>query len=239
MSDFLRQLDILNPSEIICPVTIIGLGGIGSPTALELAKMGFRKMTLFDPDRVEAHNRPNQLFRKKDEADPSDEEGSGRLKVEAMKEIIGEFAEWCSVTAIAEQFEGQLPLEGIIISGLDHMEMPTGENNEERRFWGRKEVWQKIRNNINVPLYIDGRIGGEIVQVFTVRPNQWEDIETYEETLFSDTEAMELLCTAQGIIYTGFGIASFIAAQTKKWLKQESYPFSMTYNFRNGQLICE
>lgn len=37
-------------------VVIVGLGAIGSPVAVELAKAGIRKMTFVDPDRIKAGN---------------------------------------------------------------------------------------------------------------------------------------------------------------------------------------
>lgn len=233
-ANFLRQIDILSPSDMLYPITIIGVGGIGSPTALGLAKLGFGAMTLYDPGRVETHNRPNQLFRKQDELDEEDEECRGRFKVAAMKEIIGEFAEWCEVNAMAEQFEGQHALEGIVISAVDHMEV-----DEETKAWGRKEIWQRVRYNVNVPLFIDGRLGGETVQVYTVRPCRLEDVEYYEETLFLDEEAIPLPCTEQSIIYSGFAIAAIIAQRVKKWLKNEPHSLALTYHLGSDRLLLD
>jgi len=214
---FLRQLAILSPSEIPYPVTIIGLGGIGRPVAETLAEMGCREITLWDPDRVEEHNRPNQAYRKKD---------ISKLKVKATKEIIQEFAEWCEVTVVPEKFAGQRPLEGIVISAVDTME-------------SRMKIWKAVRYNLNVPLYIDGRIGGEIVQVFTVKPCQIEDIEAYEQTLFPDKEAAQLACTAQQIIYVGKMIGGLIALQFKKWLKKQNYHHEITFDLVTMTLLLD
>lgn len=201
--NYTRQLDILGPGDIIFPVTIIGCGGIGCITAVSLAKLGCPDITLMDDDMVEDHNLPNQFFRICD---------LGKPKVIACKEIIKDFSPDCQVTAITEKFDGSQSLSGIIISGLDTMS-------------ARKMVWEKVKYNIDVPLYIDGRLGGEIMQVFTVRPCQIEDVEFYEdeENLFPDEEAVQLPCTARAIMYTGFGIACLIGSQMKKWLRGEVY----------------
>lgn len=215
--NFLRQLDILNPELIIYPVTIVGAGGIGSPTAFLLSKMGCKNITLYDFDTVEEHNRPNQIFRAQDE---------GKSKTEAMKEIIGDFAEWCEINTISEKIEEKTSLSGIVISAVDSMK-------------SRKTIWESARYNTDVPLYFDGRIGGEFIEVYIVRPCRIDDVEEYEDSLFSDEEADERPCTEQGIIYTGMGVAVHIAAQLKKWLKGEECNRRIAYDFKKGILILE
>ena len=199
MDDYLRQLGFYDPNKDLNPkITIIGCGGIGSPTAVTLANMGIGEIHLMDFDTVEEHNRPNQGYRKRDIGEP---------KVEALKEIIKEFSEDCSVTAINEKFVDQ-DLSGVVIMAVDNME-------------AREIIWEKVKWNPNVMLCIDGRLAGEYLEVFTIRPNRLEDIEYYEARLFSDDEAAELPCTAKGIIYIGGMISSLVANQIKRWAKEE------------------
>lgn len=209
--NFLRQLDILDPNMVAFPVALIGCGGIGSPTALALAKMGIGRITLIDPDSVEEHNLPNQLFRLFD---------TGQKKVFAAKDMLADFSP-SDVTAVPDRFEGQTPLSGIVISGVDSMK-------------SRQMIWDSVKWNLDVPLYIDGRIGGEIIQILTVRPSQIEDIEFYEDpdNLFPDSEAAELPCTRRGIIYTGFASAALICSQLKKWIKSEKYPRKISFDLK-------
>ena len=82
--EFLRQLDLVSPDTLDLPIHLIGCGGIGSFTALVLSKMGVQHLHLYDPDGIEEHNLPNQLFRLRD---------VGRSKVEALQEILQEFAD--------------------------------------------------------------------------------------------------------------------------------------------------
>jgi molybdopterin-synthase adenylyltransferase len=212
--DYTRQIGILDPDSIIFPVTLIGCGGIGSPTALMLAKLGCPKLTLIDPDRVEKHNLPNQLFPLAD---------LGQLKVEASRRVIEQFSD-CQVAVIPEFFGRKISAEGIVISGVDSMQ-------------SRKIIWRRIKYNINVPLYIDGRIGAEIIQVFTIRPSRIEDIELYEDYLFSDKKAAELPCTERAIIYTAFSIAGLIGAQLKKWLKKEDYQPRISFDLKTMSIV--
>lgn len=213
--NFQRQLDILDPDMIVYPVTVIGLGGIGRPVSETLAEMGCKNLTLYDPDSVEEHNRPNQAYQKED---------IGKLKVDATKEIINQFAEWCETLTVAERFEGQRPLEGIVISGVDSMK-------------SRQVIWQAVRYNLNVPLYIDGRIGGEYMQIHAVRPCRLEDIESYEKTLYSDENASRAPCVRQNIIYVGKIIGGLIALQLKKWLKQEQYNRRIDFDLKTLKIL--
>ncbi len=52
--------------------------------------------------------------------------------------------------------------------------------------------------------------------MYTVRPADPDHVRFYERTLYSDDEAWQLPCTAQAIVYTGFGIASLVAGQVKR-----------------------
>ena len=81
--DLSRQQDLIDPDQLDVPITVVGCGGIGSFVVLTLAKMGCRALTVYDDDRVEPHNIPNQAYRLAD---------VGRLKVEALAELVREVA---------------------------------------------------------------------------------------------------------------------------------------------------
>ncbi len=61
-------------------IAVIGLGGLGSPAALALARSGVARLGLFDGDRVELHNLPRQTLY----ADAD----IGRLKAEVAAETV-------------------------------------------------------------------------------------------------------------------------------------------------------
>ena len=56
-------------------VLVVGAGGLGCPASLALARAGVERLTLADPDRVEASNLPRQLWHRASDV--------GRLKVES------------------------------------------------------------------------------------------------------------------------------------------------------------
>jgi molybdopterin/thiamine biosynthesis adenylyltransferase len=191
------------------PVTMIGCGGIGSFSALALAKMGCTHLTVYDDDRVEEHNIPNQLYR------PCD---IGQLKVICLAEIIKDFT-GTAVDARPDRVQGQR-LQGIVVSGVDSMEA-------RRRIWDRS-----IRYKAGVTAYIDARMGAEVARIYTVHPADPDDIRFYERTLYSDDDAMQVPCTAQAIIYNCFGIASLVAGQVKRVTIGEACPFEIIFDQR-------
>lgn len=195
--EFWRQLDIVRPGELP-HVSIVGVGGIGGVTALTLAKMGVQNLTVYDDDKVESHNLPNQLYRIND---------IGLSKVVALQGICKEFA-GVDVAVVAERLNGHA-INGVIVSGVDSMN-------------SRKEIWERIKFNVNVPLYVEGRMGAEVMRIYSVNPCLPTDVEMYGGTLYDDNEAIEAPCTARAIVYTGFAIAAVIASQIRKFAKGEA-----------------
>jgi molybdopterin/thiamine biosynthesis adenylyltransferase len=212
--DYWRQVALVRPEDLDFPVTIIGAGGIGSPLALALTKMGCRRMTLYDPDVVEPHNLPNQLYRLRD---------VGRPKVAALADLLCEFAS-PDVRPIQDAVTGQT-LTGVVISGVDSME-------------AREQIWrQSIRYRAAIPLYIDARMAAQVCRLLTVRPVDPDDVRWYETTLFADDQALEEPCTAQAIIYTTFGLAGFVANQIKRHAQSEAYDRDLLFDFATLSLL--
>lgn len=191
---FQRQSDIVKPEDLEVPITVIGAGGIGSPTVFMLTKMGCSDVTVYDPDKVEIHNLPSQLYRKED---------LDKLKVDALKQIVQSFND--VELKIKPEFYIAQKLSGIVISAVDKMTE-------------RKKIWQRVKLNPRVKLYIDARMGGEVARVYSICPYDKADIEMYEKTLYSDEESQQVPCTAKAIIYNVFGIAWIIGSTVKKFV---------------------
>ncbi len=200
--DFWRQLGIVTPSELAFPINIIGAGGIGSPTALFLAKMGCSNISIMDDDVIEAHNFPNQMFRLEDIDKP---------KAFALAELLHSFT-GIHASSNQERFDSQ-DLSGVTVVCVDNME-------------SRNKIWKKARLNMQVPLLIDGRMGGQIAQVFAVNPCDPTHIKSYEELLYTDEESVEIPCTEQAIIYNTLMIASIICNFVKCFAKREALPLN-------------
>ncbi len=193
--DYQRQLDIFNPGEFEnMRTTIVGCGGIGSFAAIAIAKLGLN-LALWDGDKVEPHNVPNQFFPHK---------AIGMNKAEALGRLVKSFSD-VDVEVFPKMWEGET-LSGVIVVAVDSMQ-------------GRRKIWEQVKSSPDVPLLVDGRIGGEFVRVIAIRPvNDAFIFDWYERTLVDDEDAVDFPCTARAVIYVGFQVAATITACIKQFL---------------------
>ena len=194
---YMRQLGIFNPSDHpTAHVTFVGVGGIGSFAAFAAGKLGIPSITLIDPDTVEKHNQPNQMY---------DSGDVGVPKVEALNGWMDERATFDNVAADKDTTYKQ----GVVVSGLDSMA-------------ARSEVWQGIKMNPSIERYIDARIAGQLILIYSFVPYDPEACDKYEATLHSDDEAEPASCTARGIIDVGFAVGSLITRQLRQHYAREA-----------------
>ena len=206
--DFSRQKGIFDPKLYQTQINLIGVGALGSFIALSLAKMGLNKISVWDGDKVEEHNLPNQFYRREDLEE---------FKAYALEDIIWKFA-GVKIKAHPEHYRNQ-PLAGIVISAVDSMD-------------ARKDIWVQIRRQRAIEFYLDVRMGGEVATIYAVKPS-WER-EFYEKNLYTSDEALHLPCTEQSIIYTVLGVACASANIVKKYLCGEKYPKELFIDFKLG-----
>ncbi|HEX6513731.1 MAG TPA: ThiF family adenylyltransferase [Chloroflexota bacterium] len=212
--DYWRQLDLVSSEQLDFPITLIGAGGIGSPLALALAKMGCPRLALYDPDTVEAHNLPNQIYRLND---------VGRPKVAALADLLREFAPL--ELDVRQERVSEQALRGVVISAVDSMA-------------SRQDIWHGcVRYKPAVPLYVDARMGAEVCRVFTVNPADPDDVTAYEATLHGDGDAAEDPCTAQAIIYNTFAVAALVANQVKRHACDEALERDVILDFATLTLL--
>ncbi len=202
--DYSNQTDIFDPAQHAWPLTIIGLGGIGSQLALKAAKLGVSGLVLYDDDLVERHNLPYQMYR------PCD---IGLSKAEATAEILREYG-YANVTAHQGRVDETTRLSGVVISGVDSMA-------------SRHAIWASVQFNPEVLLYMDGRIGGEHVQLYTLNPCDPDAIDRYEATLFSDAEAAPLPCAARAVIHPAMDVAMRMLTQLTNFTRGRLVPFNV------------
>ena len=208
-----RQLDIVPLDRLQkAHVTVIGVGAVGSFTCFVLAKMGIGKIIVYDHDTVTEHNLPNQLFRIAD---------VGRQKVVALKEMIRQF-HGVNVKARGKYIDQ--PLKGIVIVAVDSMD-------------ARIAIWERVKYNPSVELFIDSRMGAEVARIFSMRPADPGDVARYENTMHPSSEAIQKRCTAKATIYCACGLAAMICAKVKKHLAGDPFHKSITIDFRQSILL--
>ena len=152
-------MSIVNNDKLSIPITIIGAGAVGSFVCLTLAKMGCTDITVYDDDDIDTHNISNQFYREQD---------CGNSKVESLKAIIKEFDN-IDIKIVSKKYKNQ-SLEGIIISAVDSMSV-------------RNDIWKNIKYNPSIKLFIDGRMGAEVMRIYTVKPHDKDEIKFFEKYL--------------------------------------------------------
>ena len=214
--DHWRQSDIVTPKDLGIPIIIIGAGGIGSPTALALAKMGCQNITVYDDDKVEPHNLPNQMYRVSD---------LEKFKVDALAEICKDYAD---VNIKTEQrrvaYDEVTGMNGIVVCAVDSMEV-------------RHELWKGAKYNVSIKLYIDSRMSSEFSRTYSLNPTIPSSISKYEATLVSPDKVLPMPCTNKAIIYNVFMISSLICNQIKKFIRKEEVPFELMMDLQSLTLM--
>lgn len=167
-------------------IMIGGAGGIGSWLTFFLTRAGF-KPSVYDFDIIEEHNLGGQLFRKQD---------VGKNKVTALYQIIKDY---CGeeINTFTDKIDEDSPTHHFMFSAFDNMK-------------ARKdlfEVWkQSIEGCPVTPIFIDGRLTMEQLQIFCVTPATMDEYEN--EHLFDDSEVEDAPCTMKQTSHSAAMIAS-------------------------------
>lgn len=215
-ADYQRQTGIVDIQEFRDnSIAIVGCGAIGSYVATSLAKMGLTKFCLYDFDKVEPHNLPNQFFKEKD---------IGKLKVDATIDAMFDFNRDVEIHAFRNKVEdAEFPLDAkIVISCVDDMET-------------RKYIFNKCKKDVQ--LFIDCRMGGLQGQIYSIDMTKKREIKNYEKTLFNNDEAAPERCTERSIIFTVLGIASMVCNQIVKVFKGETIRNYIVLDYSVPQLF--
>ena len=177
-------------NQEICMVG--GAGGIGSWLCYFLAKIGFR-INLYDFDTVEDHNLGGQLFL---------QTHLGFPKVSAVANIIQSFCN-VPISTFNERVTNNTVTHYFMFSAFDNMEA----RNALFQVW--KRSWESCSPDI-IPIFIDGRLEIEQLQIFCVTP---ENADRYErEHLFHDSAVEEAPCTMKQSSHTAAMIGSLMTA---------------------------
>lgn len=212
----MRQQDLISDKLFKdSTVTLIGAGGIGSPTALCLAKMGVENVVLWDEDGVDDINVPNQFYRLKD---------VGQFKVDALAGVLNEFSD-TTIHGYRKMYRGEA-LSPVTIVATDSMA-------------SRRLVWEQFLKQNRAHHLIEARMGAKVGMVYSISKKlvkgRWvispKDFKFYETRLYSDDKVKPVPCTAKAIIYNTLMIASLICRAYESILKKEkNFPREMVFN---------
>lgn len=213
-----RQVGLINILDYIDnQVTIIGCGAIGSYAGVSLAKMGLENFELWDGDNVEEHNLPNQFFTPKDIG-----ENKAKATLHHMLEFNPEIGEKALYNPF---FFKNVDIHGhIVICSVDTMA-------------ARKTIFEACKISKNVQLFLDTRMAGLQGQLYTIDMTKPEEVKFYEESLFTDEQAVQERCTARAIIFTILGLVSLLCNNIVKVLREDEYPNFVTIDYSVPQLM--
>lgn len=198
-----RHSGIFNPEACKGKITIVGAGSTGSNVAMLLAKLGMRDITIYDDDTVEIHNLSHQDYAMSD---------IGQLKVEALAERIQAVTGY-SPRVCAFKTDGKDIDTEILILAVDNMQ-------------ARKDIVENARYQF----CIDGRMGGEAIEVYSF---SFLENEKYWTTWKEDKDIEDLPCGGKSINYVSYIISALIEITVTKILKGLDYPFEQTFDARN------
>lgn len=152
---------------------------MGSFVAFFLAKKGIKELEVWDGDVVASHNIPMSLYRLED---------VGRPKADCLQEIV-RATSGVELVVHQQMYDGSKPFRknASVVACVDSMS-------------ARKTIWERVKRNPSVDVYIDTRTSGSYVEVLVISPSDRNDIRRYEAFLFEDKKAVRQMCGTHGII---------------------------------------
>jgi len=210
-----------DPKEIL----LIGGGGIGSHTALNLSRIG-HDLIIMDYDNVDITNVTGGQLYTSDLIDVP--------KTEALKTVCRLFGCTNKISILNSKFESGSEVLPITIMGVDNMQA------RKDIFYSWKDLLKDSPNKKN-HILIDGRLGPENFDVFTLTGDMENNINNYEEDwLFDDASVPDLDCTKKQTTHVGALIGAMITCTLCNWItniKEDDYirqvPYYQTLNAVN------
>ncbi len=156
------------------PITVGGVGGIGSWLSLLLARGG-HSLILYDMDNVELQNMGGQLYAA---------HHVGKPKTSAVKETAAKFANNESVQVFGK-FTEESFVTDITFSAFDNMEARKMMSEKWYAHQMAKITSGAKRKPDEVNIFIDGRMEAETFIIYAV--DSPERYKRYQEELFDDS----------------------------------------------------
>jgi len=203
-----------------CPrINILGLGSVGSSLAEMAARLGVKKIALYDFDLVETRNAPNSALYTIDD---------GRLKVDAVTDEVLRINPNCIIKKYPEGYQGQ-NLTGIVFLAVDNIEL-------------RKKIVENNICNDNIRAMFDIRTSLYSSQGFAA---DWRDYNQKKDLLnsmqFTHDEVTETrsACGATlGVISTVRAITALQIANFVNFMKSGDIKKFIEINLKDFDLLA-
>lgn len=209
---FVRQADLVPQARLAeLTVTVIGVGAVGRPVALQLAAMGAKRIQLIDSDSVDLTNITTQGYGLAD---------LGRRKVEAMQTAIAAIAPTLSVKTIADRYRPSMTVGQAVFCCVDSIS-------------ARAAIWRSLHDRIL--FWADARMRGEVLRILTATDLSSRD--HYGTTLFPQAEALPGACTAKSTIYSASIASGLLLHQFARWLRRQPCDAEVCFDLMAGDFF--
>jgi molybdopterin/thiamine biosynthesis adenylyltransferase len=191
-----RHLGVYN-IPYFTQVSLVGCGGIGSITAVTLAKMGVNFLELWDGDCVESVNIATQLHLVS---------GAGKRKVISTAELVYQVSDEVRVLCRDQEVidSTSFARPEIVISAVDSIQ-------------ARQDIWKSVLKS-GPKWYIDARMSAEVFQMAVVCMGSSTGRDHYDARLMSlqESDVPEVVCTQKATFYCAAHAAGHIGAAVKR-----------------------
>lgn len=207
-------------------ICVIGCGGIGSHTILNLARLNPRWMFIADDDFVSYENMSGQAFMSKN---------IGEQKVKALRNLARDYAVYYDLSTAARK---TIPED---VSGYDFVICAVDNMHTRRNVF---ENWCMLGKQNSV--FIDGRLSAEELQIFRIKKNDTYHVDLYQnQYLFDDSEAEPTNCSYKQTTFCASMIGSLITNIVVNCVSNDIEPntrfmgFKTTYDCRTMLMKVE
>jgi len=210
-------------------ILLAGVGGIGSWAAMLLSRIQPNSISIFDDDIVEFENLAGQLYMMSN---------IKHFKASSTAHNLIEFSNYSKTNVFNEKYTGQMSKD-IMICGFDNM--------KARKLYFDCWLWHVNtieKDKRSKCLFVDGRLGLEELQIFSIRGDEPKNIERYiNEYLFDDSEAEQVPCSMKQTSFMAAMIGSLITnifinfiTNIGEEMDIRSFPFITLYNASDMQM---
>lgn len=182
-------------------VIVGGAGGIGSWLTFLLCRLCVPQIYVYDFDILEEHNMSGQLY------------GPGHIgmpKVSALSQVCKQLADH-TINAMNEKVTADTMATNFMFGAFDNM---VARKDIFTAWKGFVADWLAVKAEVEAgtttweeagllpyePIYIDGRLTLEQIQIFCVTPDRIEEYESVH--LFDDSKVEEVECTLKQTSHT-------------------------------------
>lgn len=193
---YLRNKDLIDQSKLD-EITVIGAGGIGSALIQTAAIMGWKRINVWDPDKLEEHNLSTTSWPQR---------FLNNYKVDAAHHMVYMLNKDTKLNDIKDYWDKTKNLGPKVFLTPDNMEV-------------RLAAYQKWKEMPDREFLIDMRMGALGFEIITVT----KDNDYFMDSYLPSEEIADDPCTAKHTIFCGSLAASYGLAQAFNVLQNRLY----------------